>query len=125
MTEVRFAHETPLELVDKALADLGAIHRWQRAGTLTEAEYTLLSMNTRERLQLLRSILSGEGEEPIELTDKAAAVLTALKIGQNPEARELIRRMPDVMTARMLAEHPGVKKARRYGPFAAIDGDRA
>ncbi len=125
MTKARIAAETPLELVVHALQDLGHIHRSQEAGTLTEAHYLHLMNDTRERLQLLRSILSGEGEEVVELTDAGAAVLTALKVGQNPDVQALIRRAPGLMTAQMLADHPGVKTARRYGDFAAIDGDRA
>lgn len=123
MTEARYAHETPLELVEAVLLDLGCIDRWQRAGTLTKAEYDLMSIRSRERLTQLRSLLSGEGDEVVELTDAGQAVLAALKVGQNPDAQELIRRAPALMTATRLSEHPGVTNARRYGPFAAIDGD--
>jgi hypothetical protein len=125
MTSVRYAHETPLELVEAVLRDNIDMDRWQRAGTLTQAECDLLTLRSRERLQLLRSILAGEGEEPVELTDAGVAVLTALKIGQNPAAQELIRRAPGLMTAQMLANHPGVTRGRRYDNFVAIDGDRA
>lgn len=121
----RLSKETPLELVEHALEDLGAIHRWQQAGTLTEAEYTLLMGDTRDRLKLLRDHLSPEGEEAIELTDAGAAVLAALKVGQDPQTRELIRRMPGLMTARNLAEHGAAAgRGRRYGDFVALDGDR-
>lgn len=124
MTNARIAAETPLELVQHALQDLGHLHRSQDNNTLTEAQYLHLMTNTRERLLQLRVLLSEDGEEIVELTDAGAAVAAALNVGQSPQVQALIRRMPEVMTARMLAEHPGVSEGRRYGAFVAIEGDR-
>lgn len=124
MTDVRYAHETPLELIERVLADLGSLDRSQRSGTLTEPQYDLLVVRMRQRLQLLRSIEADEGEGPLELTDAGKAAMAALNVGQSPQVQELIRRAPGLLMAQTLKDSGFTGRARLYGPFAAIEGDR-
>lgn len=117
-------NETELELIDGALGDLGSIHRRAAAGTLPEDDFRALLTRVRKRLKALRAVHLVNDEPGVELTDAGAAAAVACAVGQKPEIRQLLRRAPALMTARQLAGNPAVSRARFYGPFAAIDGDR-
>ncbi len=121
-------HETELEMIDGALADLGVIHRRAGAATLPEADFRELMTRVRSRLRVLRAVHLGHDEPALVLTDAgmsaAAAIEAAGAIGQRPEIRELIRRAPGLMTARSLIDNPAVLRARFHGPLAVIDGGR-
>lgn len=120
--------ETELELIDGALADLGAIHRRASSQTLPEADFRELMTRVRSRLRVLRAAHLGSDEPALVLTDAGMSAADAIEaagvIGQRPEIRELIRRAPGLMTARSLIDNPAVMKARFHGPLAVIDGGR-
>lgn len=116
--------ETELQLTDRALADLGALHRRAGCETLTEADFRALTTRMRQRLRRLRALHleALETEGPLELTDAAAAVASAEAAGRSPDVQALLRRIPALMTAQQLADHPEVTRARFHGAFAVVDG---
>lgn len=122
MTDPTPTDETELEMIDGLLADIGTLQR--RANhDLTEGEFLTLVNRSRRRLRNLRSARLDD-DAPVELTDAGAVVAAAGRVAQSPQLQQLIRRIPELMTAQKLADHPSIKRARFYGPFAAIDGVR-
>lgn len=120
--------ETDLERIDGVLADLGTLNRRAGSESLTEADYLTLARRMRARLKALRASLTEAEEPPINLTNAGVQAVEAIeaagRIGQDPAVQALLRRIPALMTAQQLAERPSVRRARFYGPFAAIDGGR-
>ena len=117
-------HESDLDRIDGALADLGCIVRRAACGTLEEPDFIGLVGRIRERLKALRGALQVEADVAEALIDAAQAKTLAGRVGRDPALRELIRRNPGLMTARQLASNPGVRRARLYGRLAVVDGDR-
>lgn len=117
------------ELLDAALADLGAIHRRALAETLTEADFRELMDRARRHLLDLRDLLISPDEtnsvEPvIELTDAAQAYLAnpAAWPAPRPSIRQLLARIPGLRRARDLAPPSRIKAVGRPRLDVVIGG---
>ena len=116
-------HDTDLELVDALLAHLGVLRRRSEAESLSEEDGRDLMNRMRSDLRALRASLCGHDEAEIVLTDAGGAALMAFEAARQSAFGDAVRRSHRLTTGRALMER-GVKRARFYGPFAAIDGDR-
>lgn len=99
--------ETSAQMVEQLLADLGTIVRRVQAGSLDQDTFYDTTRAMRRRLKALRVELS---EEPVGLTDLGASIGEMLDRGVLRSGTQLLDALPD--------------RARTYGRFVVIDGDR-
>lgn len=99
--------ETPNEKIERLLEDLGNIVRRVQAGSLDQDTFFETTRAMRRRLKALRVDLA---DEAIELTELGASIGEMLDRGVLRPGTQLLDALPD--------------RARTYGRFVVIDGDR-
>ena len=97
-----------IELIDRALADVGTIHRRAAAETLSAEEMRQLLDRVRRRLKLVRaSRLAEEGSGSIELTDLGRAHASAVELASKPGLLvDLLNQLPSLRRGSDLIEGP-------------------